>query len=347
MNIRSYLAELDDELHLERHERSEIIAEIRTHMEDRTAELENQGVPHQTATERAMQDLGTPHELGKAYYSSHSSGSWRDVILAMLPHMAVASIFALHLWTHLFWMVAALILVSIIAVGAWRMGRPQWAYPWFGYALAAPALSWMLTIAAIGYGVWTFVTGGSLPLAPGLYLGMALGVPVTLFITIRIARKLVLHDWLVVSLAALPLPLIATWLFLLHWHNGLVDPDQLRAVQVDASTALVFVALGLTTAVYMLLGQRRWRIALTLVAVPILAASATAVYQTHAASFNEFSAEGAFDAFASISHQNPGLLPTMLAFVLTAAFLTSPMLLNPLVDATRRLRDARPTAAAS
>ncbi len=339
MEIRAYLGDLEHELRLEPHQRTAIVAEIAVHLEERLAELEDQGVPHEAAEERTVHELGDSHNLAKGLYSSHSAGSWRDVLLATLPHLVLAGLFAFHLSTDLFWVIVALGGATLIAVLAWRMGRPQWAYPWLGYAVAAPALTWLLAMAAVGYGIWTVLSGGSLPLGLPLYLGIVLWIPVSMVIVLRLVRRAVLHDWLVVSLAALPLPFIATWLFLMHWRGGQLVPDRSRAISADADTAMVFLALAITTALYMKMGRRGWRIALMMIAAPLLAAVVTIAYQN---SPSTFSVDGALT-----KDRDGGTLAMVMVFVLTAAFLLSPILMDPLHKTTRGpRRDHKPPSAA-
>ena len=328
MNVRSYLGELEQVLHLEPHQRSEILAEIQTHVEERAGELEDHGLPPEAALERAIREVGDPHTLAKGLYSSHSTGTWRDIFLATLPHLLLASIFAFHLWTELLWVVVALGGATFIAILAWRMGRPQWTYPWLGYALAVPALSWAMAMAAIGYGIWAFVTGGELPLALPIYIGIALWVPISFTIIIRVVRQAVRQDWLVVSLAALPLPFIATWFFLLHWRGGQLVPDKPRAMQTDSDTAIIFVALAIITALYLRLGRRSLRLALMMVAASALIAVIAVIYQTHPPSWS-FRFGDVFAPFGIQPEAAPVAFFTVgLAIVLTVAFLLSPFFLG-------------------
>ena len=328
MRMQSYLGELEEDLHLAPEKRSEIIAEIRTHMEDRLAELERRGVPYEVAAEQAQQEIGDPHQLAQGFYASYSTGSWRDTLLAITPHLLLAALFALHLWTNPLLVILLAGAAIAVAVVAWFVGRPQWAYPWLGYALSPLAVSWMVAVAVLVYGVWNYFTWHYLPLGLPIYLGMALWVPLMGFVAFRVLRKAVLHDWPAVSLASLPLPLIAAWLFLLHWGGGQVVLDEVRALEADASTAMVFVALALTTGIYMKVGRRGWRIALIMVAVPMLVAVVTAVYQMYPTSFQGFIWDEASRMFASLSQPGPAMLPIVASVVLTVMFLSSPSLLE-------------------
>jgi len=106
----------------------------------------------------------------------------------------------------------------------------------------------------------------------------------------------------------------------------------------DTNTALLFAALALTTAIYMKLGQRSWRITLVMVAVPVLVAVVAIVYQTYPTSLQLVQWESGVQKVILIRLSNsPAMLPTMISVVLTAAFLFSPSLLeSPRGGLTRR-----------
>ena len=309
----SYLGTLGRELRLDARRKREIVRELHTHVEDLTEDLQAQGLSPQEALNQAVQKLGNPAEIARGMYSVHSTGSWKEVLLATLPHLLLASIFALHLWSNVFWVVVALVTASAVAILAWRAGRPKWGYSWLGYALAAPMIAWMLALASLGYGTWMFVTHGTLPLGLPLYIGIALYIPFSLWAAFRIASRVVRQDWLMVSLMALPLPFLASWFFFLHWRNGLLTTNTQDIQKADADTALVFLALAMTTALFLKVGRRALRIALVVVTTPVLLAIATLAYQ-----------------------RDPNSLPVILATFGTAAFLVSPVFLE-----SRAVREAR------
>lgn len=306
MKLFSLLGLLEQNLHMAPTKRVEILAELQTHVDDRIQELQSNGISSVDAQERAVLEVGDPAQLAGAYYNAHETGSWRDVGMATVPHLALAAIFAFHLWTDLLWVVVAISAATFIAGVAWRKGAPQWAFPWLGYALAAPMLSWSLAMVAIAYGGWMLLTGGDIPLGAPLYLGIVLYIPLSMLLVIRIVRKAVRHDWLMVSLAALPLPFFATWMFMLHWRQGTLAPNKARALEYDADTAVVFLALAITTAMYLKVGRRLWRIGILILSAPIIVAMAAIAYQT-----------------------SPHTFPTIAAIGLTVALLLSPILLDP------------------
>jgi hypothetical protein len=280
--IQRYLGSVEQDLRIDPAKRREVLDEVRTDLEEHSAELQNQGFSDEEASAQVVLEGGNPRKLAKTLYSVHATGSWRDILLSVVPHLALAAIFAFHLWTDLFWVVVATSSATLIAVLAWRRGNPQWTYPWLGYALAVPALTWALATAAIGYGAWRWVVGHDLPLGIPLYLGIALYVPISLVLILRVARRAVRHDWLLVSLAALPIPFFTAWLFLLHWHGGVLIPDKARALATDSESATLFLALAATTALYMKMGHRSLRMFLVLLGAPTLVGLALVTYQLEA-----------------------------------------------------------------
>ena len=77
----------------------------------------------------------------------------------------------------------------------------------------------------------------------------------------------------------------------------------------------------------MKMGRRGWRIALMMVAAPLLAAVVTIAYQNAPSTF---SVEGALPR-----DRDGGTLSMVMVFVLTAGFLLSPILMDPLHKTTR------------
>ena len=112
--VTNYLYALARKLHLDPVEKDEIIQELEAHLEDKAAELETQGMDHETAMARAVEEMGTPNAVARGMYEVHSPGVWRDVLLATIPHFLLAAFFALHLWSHYF--LVSLLLIAIAFV---------------------------------------------------------------------------------------------------------------------------------------------------------------------------------------------------------------------------------------
>ena len=269
--VTNYLHALARRLHLDPAEKDEIIQELEAHLEDKAAELETQGIDHDAAVARAVQEMGAPNAVARGMYEVHSPGVWRDVILATIPHFLLASLFALHLWSHYFLVSLLLIAIAFVTWRNWRAGSPsKWSYSWMGYSLAAPALSWLLSLVTLGYGAWTLLTTGQLPFNVVLFFLLIGYVPFSMWIMANVIFKMVKRDWLLASLTALPFPFLTSWILFLNWQGGLWSEHAERIQDSDTARAFIFVAMAVTTAVFLKVGPRLLRIGLLTVSTSIL-----------------------------------------------------------------------------
>lgn len=271
--VTNYLYALARRLHLDPAEKDEIIQELKGHLEDKAAELEAQGVDHDTAIARAVQEMGAPNAVAQGMYAVHSTGVWRDVLLATIPHFLLAALFALHLWSQYFLVSLLLIAIAFVTWRNWRAGNPsKWSYSWMGYSLAAPALSWLLSLIALGYGAWTLVTTGQLPFSTVLFFLLIGYVPFSMWVMANVIFKMMRRDWLLASLTALPFPFLTSWVLFLNWQGGLWSDHSERMQDSDTARVFIFLAMAVTTAVFFKVGPRLLRIGLLTVATSILVA---------------------------------------------------------------------------
>ena len=143
-----YLYALARRLHLDSTQEREIIQEVKGHLEDKAADLNAHGMDPAAVLNRAVREMGNPEAVARSMYEVHSPGVWRDALLATVPHFLLASLFALHLWSHYFLVGLLLIGVTLVTWRNWRAGRrSKWSYSWLGYTLAAPTLSWLLGLS--------------------------------------------------------------------------------------------------------------------------------------------------------------------------------------------------------
>ena len=273
-----YLLALSRQLRLDAAQEQEIIQEVRGHLEDKAADLEAQGMDRDAALDHAVREMGTPKTVARSMYEVHSPGVWRDVLLATVPHFLLASLFALHLWSHYFLVGILFIGVTLVTWRNWRAGNPsKWSYSWLGYTLAAPILSWLLAMITLGYGGWTLVTTGQLPFDVILFVLLIGYVPFSMWIVFNVVCKVIRRDWLLASLTALPFPFLTSWVLFLNWEGGLWSDHRERMQETDTDRAFIFLALAVTTAVFLKVGPRLVKITLltmcTVVMVIVTAAS--------------------------------------------------------------------------
>ena len=154
MNVHrlAYFGNLGRHLHLEPRQEQEILQELQVHVEDRAQELVESGLQAEEAWDRALRDRGASNDVAERFYEVHSSGTWHHTVLAVMPHVLLALMFAMHLWTRPVWVALMLVVALTISVFGWMQGRPRWTYPWLGYCLVVPIVSWGLAMSAVGYG---------------------------------------------------------------------------------------------------------------------------------------------------------------------------------------------------
>ena len=275
--INNYLNSLARRLHLDPNREQEILEELQGHIEDKAAELEAEGVDRETALSLAVQEMGAPRHIASRMYAVHSTTSvWRDVVLAMVPHFLLAALFALHLWSHYFLVSVVLVGIAFVTWRNWRasslknQGPSQWSYSWLGYTLAAPAISWLLSLITLAYGGWTLLTKGELPFNIALFFLLIGYVPFSMWIVFNVVSKIAKRDWLLVSLTALPFPFLTSWVLFLNWSGGLWSQHAERIQQTDTARAFIFLALAVTTAVFLRVGPRLLRIGLLALITSIL-----------------------------------------------------------------------------
>ena len=277
--IRGYLQDLGRQLHLEPGAKGEVVRELETHLEDSAQEFMEVGLTPEEAYERALHDLGQPKGIARGIYSVHSRASWRETALATSPHLLFAFLFAFHLSTSIIWMPLLLISAAVMAFRGWRKGRPNWLYPWLGYCLIVSSLLWAMALASTGYGAWSLVSRGTLPLGIPIYIASLVYLPVSLWLVVSIFFGVIRRDWLLASLMAVPLPFLTYWLLYIQGRTDIFRPASSTLKGVDVSTALVFVTLAVITAIFLRIGQRLVKVALVLVTAPALAVLAWLSYQ--------------------------------------------------------------------
>ena len=138
IQVNDYLHALLQKLRVEPEMSNGILLELRSHLEERAKELEEEGFSTREAVAHAVRELGHPNLVAKGMYSIHSKGSWRDVLLATLPHLLLAALFALHLWSRYLLLSVLLVGVTFVALVGWRAGKPKWTYSWLGYSIGGP-----------------------------------------------------------------------------------------------------------------------------------------------------------------------------------------------------------------
>lgn len=248
--LSRYLEYIRYNAKLDSAEEREVISEIEAHIEDRLQELTASGLSPEEATRACLEQMGPTKLVARRIYEAYSQGSWKQVLLASMPHLLFGLLFVLDWWHYVGWLLLVLLLVFITTIYAWWHGQPAWIFSWLGYSL--------LPVLAAGLLLVYLPQGWSL-LAIPLYLPLALWWLV--YITIQTTKR----DWLFSSSMLLPIPIIIGW-FLVVSPEARFTADSLQLIDYFAPwIGLSFLALALTIATFIRLRQRWLRISLLIV----------------------------------------------------------------------------------
>ncbi len=143
--LSRYLNSIRDNLRLDPQAESEVISELETHIEDELKELTEAGLSEEEATSTCVRLLGSAKLVARRIYEAHSQGTWRQVLLASLPHLLFGLTFVLN-WWGIVWRFSMLGLVFSTIVYGWRHGKPAWLFPWLSYSLLPVVVAGLLLL---------------------------------------------------------------------------------------------------------------------------------------------------------------------------------------------------------
>ncbi|MCX6013851.1 MAG: permease prefix domain 1-containing protein [Chloroflexi bacterium] len=240
-NINRYLNDVRIDLRLDPYAESEVIKELKSHLEEEFDDLKISGMSEAEAEGKCVKLFGPAKLVATQMYEAHSQGSWQQSLLASTPHLLFALLFALNWWQGIFWTVVTIGIILLIAVYGWLNGKPIWLFSWLGYSLLPVVLAGVLLLYLPK--VWSWIT-------------ILIYLPMALWIIYSVTVKTIHRDWLYTDLMFLPLPVIIAWIFV-------VDDDRLFKLQAEyinefsLSIAFSFLALAITAAIFVRL-RKRW-----------------------------------------------------------------------------------------
>lgn len=239
--IENYLHNVRDNLRLESSAEKDIITELANHIDDEVHELKGKGLPDEDAANACLGLLGSAKALAHHFYEAHSQGSWKQALMACLPHILFGVIFALNWWRGMGWLLVMLILVLSITVYGWWHRKSSWLFPWLGYSLL-PVLAAGLSLL---YLPRTLV-----------WLAVMVYVPLTLWLIYRVISQTIKKDWVYLSLMLLPMPIIISW-FLVAASRADTSGFNLESLaEYGPWIGLSFLALALSVVSFVRLRQR-------------------------------------------------------------------------------------------
>jgi hypothetical protein len=225
----------------------EMMSELEAHIEDKLEELTGSGLSEEEAVSTCLGEMGNTKLVARQIYEAYSQGSWKQVLLASMPHLLFGLLFLLNWWHYLGWLTLVLLLVLATTVYAWWHGKPAWIFSWLGYT--------MLPVLGIGLALLYLPAGWSL-------LTLPIYFPIALWWLFRIVVQTTKRDWIFCSLALLPLPIITGWFLAVSPSGKLTAYSMERINSFAPWIGLSFLALALTIAAFIRLRQRWLRIGL-------------------------------------------------------------------------------------
>ena len=247
LDLTQYLENIRSNARLEHSDETVIMSEIEAHIEDRLQELTGSGLTREEAIKKCLDQMGGTKSIARQIYEAYSQGSWKQVLLASLPHFLFGLLFVLNWWQYPGWVSIVLVLILATTIYGWCHGKPTWVFPWLGYILL-PVVIVGLMLLYLPRG-WSFI---ALP----VYLAL------TLWWLFRIVIVTIKRDWLFSSLMLLPLPIIIGWLMVISPSGKFSEESIQRLYYYAPWIGLSFMGLALTIAVFIRLRQRWLRVSL-------------------------------------------------------------------------------------
>jgi hypothetical protein len=224
-----------------------VLNELKAHIEDRVEELTETGLTEEEALKTCLGQMGSTKLIARQIYEAYSQGSWKQVLLASMPHLLFGGLFVLNWWHYPGWLSIVLVAILATTIYGWGRGKPTWLFPWLGYTLLPVLFAGMLLL---------YVPSG------WSWLAIAIYFPLALWWLLRIIVQTTRRDWLLSTLMLLPLPIITGW-FLAISPSGKINEYSLQRLYYFAPwIGLSFLILAATIAAFLRLRQRSLRVGL-------------------------------------------------------------------------------------
>ncbi len=270
--LAHYLNDVRDNLRLDLSTEREVINELETHIEDRLQEMRQAGLSEEEAANTCVKLLGSAKLVARQIYETHSQGSWRQALLASMPHLIFGLLFALNWWQGIGWLSITLVLVLSMAIYGWWHGKPTWLFPWLGYSL--------LPVVVAGLPLLYLPKGWS-------WLAIVLYIPLALWLVYSIIVQTIKRDWLYSSLMLFPIPIIIGWFLAVELEGKFPEFSIQHLHDFAPWIGLSFLALAAAVAAFFRLRQR-WLKIVILVVSGLLTLTMVAYYPDGRLSLSAF-----------------------------------------------------------
>ena len=245
IELNRYLQSVRENLRLDPKAEKEIILELEAHVEDRCQEMQKTGLSEEEAIERALGLLGSAKTVARQIYETHSQGTWRQALLAGMPHLFFAGLYTLNWLTGIAWVPIMLVFIGVIVAYALLHGKPGWLFPWLGYAL----------LPVVAAGISLLYLPQRWPLVTLLFY-----IPLVLWLSCFITIKFIRRDWLYSTLMLLPVPTFIGWYLASGQETVFPDLQLGFLYRFSPWTGLTFLTLGLSVALFVRMKNRTLRI---------------------------------------------------------------------------------------
>jgi hypothetical protein len=245
--LAQYLESIRTNARLDLSDEPTVMSELEAHIEDKLHELTESGLSKEEAIRTCIWQMGSIKALARQIYEAYSQGSWKQVLIAAMPHFIFGLIFMLNWWHYPQWVSIAIVLTLGMAVYGWGHGKPAWVFPWLGYSLL-PVITAGLLLLYIPTN-WSF-------------LGIIVYFPLAAWWVLRIIVQTTKKDWLLSTMMLLPIPIIVGW-YLAICPSGKINENSLDRVNTYAPwIGMSFMMLAFTIGTFIRLRQRSLRVIL-------------------------------------------------------------------------------------
>jgi len=239
--LSEYLDSIKANLRLDLVSENEVVDELKSHLEDEFDDMIEAGFSENEAAEACVKLLGSSKLIANQMHEAHSQGTWKQALLASIPHMLFATLFALNWWQGIGWVTVTLVIVLGIAIIGWLHNKPMWLFPWLGYSMA-PVLAAGLLLLYLPK-VWSWIT-------------ILIYIPLALWLIFSVTIQTLKRDWLCSALMMLPLPIVIGWLLAVEQDNNTFQLSTVYIRQFAPLIALSFLALAGVAAAFVRMSKR-------------------------------------------------------------------------------------------
>ena len=100
LELSHYLEHIRCDSKLNLSDEREVISELQAHIEDRIQEMKEAGLSEAEAVKACLEQMGSTKVVAQQIYEAYSQGSWKQVLLASMPHLLFGLLFVLNWWQH-------------------------------------------------------------------------------------------------------------------------------------------------------------------------------------------------------------------------------------------------------